>query len=173
MALEIRTREKMQEVLKDPASTGPDSAYYMMRGNPNITTWEPGKYGEEFVKTYGHYHLHNEKETYNFLFGEGVGILQHRGQDGEVDEVRLVKVKQGDKVEVPEGWGHAFANTGNTYLIASDNAPADASHNQNDYLPIKEKKGMAYYFLEKDGKLEVEPNPSYQNLPEPVWIEPN
>ncbi|MDP2671700.1 MAG: glucose-6-phosphate isomerase family protein [bacterium] len=171
MVLETRTKEKIKEVLLNPDSDGPEAAYYILRGRPNITIWEAGKYGEEYVKTYGHYHLHNEKENYTFLFGEGVGVLQHRDQSGEVGEVRLVKVKSGNKVEIPAGWGHAFVNTGKTYLISSDDAPEDASHSQNDYRPIQEKRGMAYYIIEKDGKLEAVPNPNYKNLPEPEWVE--
>ncbi len=162
----------MSEVLFDPSAEGPENAYYMMRGNPNITIWESGKYGSEFVKTYGHYHLHGESEIYKVLFGEGVSIVQHRTKDGSIDEVTLRKVKSGDTVEVPPGdWGHAFANTGETYLITSDDAPNDATHAQNEYLPIKEKRGMAYYILEKDGQVIIEKNPNYQDLPEAKWVE--
>jgi len=174
MALEIRTKEKLKEVLRDPSAQGPDNAYYMMRGIPNITIWEPGFYGQEFNKTYGHYHLHNEPETYQVLFGEGIGILQHRSESGEVYEVRLVKVKQGDTVKVPQGaWGHAFANTGKTYLITSDDARSDASHSQNDYLPVKEKQGMAYYIVTEGGEVKIIPNPNYKNLPDPKWVDPD
>jgi len=172
MALEIRTKEKMMEVLANPSVSGPENAYYMLRGNPNITIWENGKYGNEFIKTYGHYHIHGESETYKVLFGEGISIVQHRTKEDSVDRVDLRKVKAGDIVQVPSGtWGHAFANTGSTYLITSDDAPNDASHAQNDYLPIKEKHGMAYYILEKEGKVIIEKNPNYQNLPQAEWVE--
>ncbi len=173
MALEIRTKEKMSEVLLDPKADGLENAYYMMRGTPNVTIWEPGLYGEEFNKTYGHYHLHNEPETYKVLFGDGVGILQHRNDQNQVDEVRLVKVKPGDTVKVPQGaWGHAFANVGQTYFITTDDASSDASHSQNDYLPMKEKHGMAYYITSVNGEAKAVANSHYQNLPEPKWMDP-
>jgi len=174
MALEIRTKEKMTEVLRDPKAEGPENAYYMMRGKPNITIWEPGSYGSEFNKAYGHYHVHNEPETYQVLFGTGVGILQHRNENNEVDEVRLVKAKAGDTVKVPPGaWGHAFANVGETYFITSDDAPSDASHAQNDYLPIKETGGMAYFIINEGGEVKIVPNPKYKNLPQPKWVDPD
>lgn len=173
MALELRTKEKMQEVLMDPESQGPENAYYMLRGTPNVTVWEVGRYGQEYIKTYGHYHIGNQPETYKILFGQGIGILQHRNGSGEVDEIRLVKAKAGDTVHVPAGpWGHAFVNVGTTYFITEDDAPNDASHAQNDYLPMKDKHGMAYYIVEENDEPKAVPNSHYQNLPEPTWVEP-
>ena len=44
----------------DPNSPGPEIQYHMIRGGTkqrNITIWEPGKIGGEYIKTYGHYHV--------------------------------------------------------------------------------------------------------------------
>ena len=61
-----RTHEKMQEVLMQPEASGPAIHYYMIRGGSNkrnITVWEAGTVGNEYIKTYGHYHLGNLDET--------------------------------------------------------------------------------------------------------------
>ena len=62
-----RTYEKMKEVFMDPTAAGAEIQYHMVRGGSdqrNITIWEPGKVGEEYIKTYGHYHVGNLDETY-------------------------------------------------------------------------------------------------------------
>ncbi len=75
-----RTHEKMQEVLMHPKSPGPKSHYYMIRGGKeikNITVWEFGTIGGEYIKTYGHYHVGNLKETYSILSGEGLNMSSY------------------------------------------------------------------------------------------------
>ena len=55
-----RTHEKMKEVLLHPDAVGPEIHYYMIRGGKikkNITVWETGTVGGEYIKTYGHYHV--------------------------------------------------------------------------------------------------------------------
>src|SRR3989338_5955071 len=74
-----RTHEKMKDVLMDPKATGPAIHYHMIRGGSNkrnITIWETGLVGREYIKTYGHYHLGNLDETYWIVAGEGIALLQ-------------------------------------------------------------------------------------------------
>jgi len=52
----FRTYEKMQEVLMDPRAPGSEIQYHMVRGGTNqrnITVWEPGKVGGEYIKLTG------------------------------------------------------------------------------------------------------------------------
>src|SRR3989344_9369480 len=96
-----RTHEKMREVLMDPNAEGPEVHYHMIRGsnNQNITVWEPGKAGQEYIKTYGHYHVGNLDETYWILYGEGIAVVQKRIEqngkpvDDEIEQVYAVNVK--------------------------------------------------------------------------------
>ena len=91
----------------DPsAGSGPAVHYHMVRGGSdqrNITIWEPGKVGDEYIKTYGHYHVGKLDETYWVLFGEGIVLVQKRAVDGsgnpindEIDQMYAVHVKRGD-----------------------------------------------------------------------------
>ena len=79
-----RTHEKMKEVLMDPQASGPEIHYYMIRGGSekkNITVWENGTVGGEYIKAYGHYHIVDFKEIYWIIEGEGILLLQVRQKD--------------------------------------------------------------------------------------------
>ena len=74
-----RSQTEMKDVLMDPGVSGPEVHYYMIRGGKikkNITVWEVGKIGDEYIKTYGHYHVGDLDETYWVVAGEGVVLLQ-------------------------------------------------------------------------------------------------
>src|SRR3990170_59587 len=99
-----RPHEKMQEVLMVPDGNGPAIHYYMIRGGvdqKNITVWEPGTIGGEYIKTYGNYHVGDLDETYWILFGQGVALLQKLALDAKgnmipnvVEKFQAIKVKQ-------------------------------------------------------------------------------
>src|SRR3989344_9082484 len=83
----VRTHEDMKPVLMNPEASGPEIHYYMIRGGSakqNITIWETGTVGGEYIKTLGHYHVGELSETYWIIHGEGVVLLQKRkaGTDG-------------------------------------------------------------------------------------------
>jgi oxalate decarboxylase/phosphoglucose isomerase-like protein (cupin superfamily) len=128
-----RTHEKMKEVLMDPAAAGPAIHYYMIRGGSkkrNITVWETGVVGGEYIKAYGHYHVDDFIETYTILEGEGILLLQMRkkGPDGafiddEIEWAKAVFVKAGQVIPIPPFAGHLMINTGSTWLTTSDDSP--------------------------------------------------
>src|SRR3989344_8425773 len=115
-----RTNEDMKEVLMDPQSVGPEVHYYMIRGGEeknNITIWETGLVGQEYIKTYGHYHVGDISETYKVIQGEGIVLLQIRKKDAqdipvddEIESFYCLKVKVGDSVFIPSGTAHLVAN---------------------------------------------------------------
>ena len=176
-----RSHEKMQEVLMDPNAKGPSIHYYMIRGGvnqKNITVWEPGTVGEEYIKTYGHYHVGDLDETYWILFGEGVALLQKRAVDEKgneladvIEEFKAIKVKPGDEIYMPSGYGHLVANTGRTYLVTADTSPVDFEEKDPaslpghaDYQPVQQMKGFAYYVVEKNGQPVLKKNPLYKEI---------
>lgn len=177
-----RTHEKMKEVLMTPDAPGPEIHYYMIRGGSNkrnVTVWETGKVGGEYIKTYGHYHIGQLDETYTILQGEGYVIMQERrtGPDGkpiddEIASFKAVKVKAGDSVFIPSGMGHFAVNTGTTWLVTSDDSPVNMEERDSvslpghaDYEPFRKLRGAAYYVIEKDGKPEFVKNPNYKTVP--------
>ncbi len=177
--LAARTHEKMKEVLMHPEAPGPAVHYYMIRGGSgkrNITIWESGTVATEYIKTYGHYHIGNLDETYTILAGEGIALLQKlvvengMPQIDRVEEFKAVKVKAGDSVYMPPGYGHLVANTGPTWLVTSDDSPvfgADDSASMPghaDYEMVRKMRGFAYYVVEKDGVPALVPNPLYKEV---------
>lgn len=155
--IKIRKLEEMREVLMNPEARCPESIYVMIRGKPNITVLMPGKIDQEFTKTYGHYHKDDRSETYKVLFGEGKMLIQNR----DVSDVKLLEMRTGETVVVPEGYAHTMINTGDGPLVTTDDCPSDAETNVNDYGLIKEKRGFAKYVVEEDGEIKTVPNPSY------------
>lgn len=184
-----REHEKMKEVLMHPEAEGPEVHYYMIRGGvdkTNITVWETGTVGGEYIKTYGHYHVGQISETYWILQGEGVVLLQIRkkdqnGQyiDDEIESFYAIKVKKGDSVFLPSGTGHLVANTGKKWLVTSDDSPVNFEEldpvslpGHADYEPIKKLKGFAYYLVGETGQPTLVKNPNYKIIPEPEWLTP-
>ena len=102
-----RTHEKMQEVLMKPDAPGPAIHYYMIRGGSkkrNVTVWESGTVGGEYIKAYGHYHIGALDETYWIILGEGIALLQKMVVENgvpnpeKIEEFKAVRVKPGDSV---------------------------------------------------------------------------
>ncbi len=176
-----RTNEKMREVLMEPDASAPEIHYYMIRGGKdqrNITVWEPGTVGREYIKTYGHYHVGTLSENYWVLFGEGIALLQKRGtgEDGAplpdvIEEFRAIPVKAGDSIFMPEGFGHLIANTGETFFVTADDSPVNFDEanavslpGHADYEPVKQMRGFAYYVVGHEGKPALVKNPRYKEI---------
>lgn len=182
-----RSHEKMKEVLMNPEASGPEVHYYMIRGGTdkkNITVWETGTVGNEYIKTYGHYHVGQLDETYWIVQGEGIVLLQTRkldqsgnSIDDEIETFKAIKIKAGDHVFIPSGTGHLVANTGKTWLVTVDDSPVNFEEadpvslpGHADYEPVKKMKGFAYYVVEENGQPKLVKNPLYKIVP-PAIIE--
>lgn len=176
-----RTHEKMQEVLLHPTAVGPSIHYYMIRGSTkqrNITVWEPGLVGDEYIKTYGHYHVGQLEETYWISFGEGIALEQKRqlnsdGQpiDNSLESFKATPVKAGDSIHFSSGHGHLLVNTGPTFFVTADDSPVYFDDpdpaglpGHADYNPIKKLHGFAYYVVENEGKPALRKNPNYLQI---------
>jgi oxalate decarboxylase/phosphoglucose isomerase-like protein (cupin superfamily) len=186
--LALRTHEKMKEVLMHPEESGPDVHYYMIRGGSdkkNITVWEPGTIGGEYIKAYGHYHVGDLSETYNILEGQGIILLQRCEKDASgnmlIDRIKkfvAVMVKAGDSVFIPSGIGHLLLNIGSAWTATSDDSPVNFSDadpvgmpGHADYESVRKMRGFAYYVVEKDGAPSFVKNPSYVSVPKATIVE--
>lgn len=184
-----RSHEEMKDVLLRPDAEGTEVHYYMIRGGVdkgNITVWETGKVGEEYIKTYGHYHVGQISETYHVVSGEGVVLLQIRKKDSsgnpiddEIENFYAIKMKPGDSVFIPSGTGHLAVNTGGTWLVTTDDSPVNFEEKDPvslpghaDYEPVKKMHGFAYYLVEQNGQPTLVKNQKYKVVPEPQWLTP-
>ncbi len=120
----------------------------------STTVIRPGKVGDEYFMTKGHYHLLGDRtEFYYGLMGEGYLLMQT--SEGEVSAQR---VTPGAMVYVPPYWGHRSMNTGKDNFVMIAVYPADAGY---DYKTIAER-GFASLVVERDGKPQIVPNPKYR-----------
>ncbi len=173
-----RTHEKMLDVLMDPSAEGPAIHYYMIRGGSdkrNVTVWEAGTVGGEYIKTYGHYHVDDLPETYWFVAGEGVALLQKMAvingvpQEDVLDEFKAIRVKAGDVLHIPPRYGHLVANVGKEWFVTIDDSPVATGDSASmpahaDYRAVQRMRGFAYYVVEKDGAPALEKNPLYKEI---------
>lgn len=109
-----------------------------------ITYLYPGKVGNEYMMTKGHYHSNRDRAEYYWgLEGEGMLIL--------MDSLRRVwaeRVFPGSLHYIPGGVAHRMANVGNTLFSFAACWPSDAGHN---YAEIADK-GFAARLVEIDGE---------------------
>ena len=177
-----RDNNKMKEVLYQSDVLGPEIHYYMIRGGKektNITVWECGTVAGEYIKTYGHYHVGNISETYSILQGEGILLLQKRKIDStnqpiddEIESFEAISVKAGDKIFIKPEIGHLIVNTGDTWLVTSDDSPVYPDDvdpigmpGHADYQAIKKMGGFAYFVIKKDNIPTLIKNSNYKTVP--------
>ncbi|MCD6514473.1 MAG: glucose-6-phosphate isomerase [Candidatus Asgardarchaeia archaeon] len=117
------------------------------------TVLYPGKVGDEYYMTKGHYHSkRNRAEVYLCISGNGRMVLQD-----ENGNVIVTKFDPDDIVYVPPYYAHRTVNVGNKPLIFLAIYPSDAGH---DYGTIEEK-GFRKIIIEKNGKPAVIDNPRF------------
>jgi glucose-6-phosphate isomerase len=115
----------------------------------------PGKVGNEYFMTKGHFHTILETaEVYYTLAGEGAMLLENSEGD-----VALHFLMSGRALYVPKRYAHRSVNTGTTPLITFFVFRGDAGH---DYGTI-ETKGYRKLVVEgSNGKPEMIDNPRWR-----------
>jgi len=130
---------------------------YKMDGSDlffGTTTMQPGRVGEEYFMTRGHFHSNREMgEFYCTQSGRGLLLLQNR--DGQSEAVEM---REGSCAFIPPDWGHRSINTSSSPLVFTWFCNVLAG---NDYDAIA-TQGMVSLVVERSGKTEVVPNPYYR-----------
>ena len=113
----------------------------------------PGKIGDEYYMTKGHYHAKADRaEIYYGLQGEGDLLLQTR--DGATNVQHMLP---GVVAYIPAYYAHRTINTGAENFVFLSVYPADSGY---DYARIAEH-GFASLMVERDGKPKLIPNPGF------------
>ena len=108
-----------------------------------ISKLQPGRVGNEFFMTKGHYHtILQTGEIYLGLRGEGFMVM--KTPDGRYNEQAIGR---GKMVYVPPYWAHRSVNTSDEPLVSFCVYPGDAGHNYGD---IVEQGFPRRVFLEAD-----------------------
>jgi glucose-6-phosphate isomerase len=108
------------------------------------TSIHPGKIGDEYFMTKGHYHRRPDtSEVYLGLEGKGCLLIQTVQGDFE-----SIDIEPGVMAYIPPYWGHRMVNTGSIPFVFFAVYPGDAGHNYGDI----ERTGFVKILVEKDGK---------------------
>lgn len=154
-------RQAVEEIL----SSGRNPLIYVvyeisreLRGELNVgcTVIYPGKIGDEYHFTKGHFHSNvMAGEVYIGVSGEGLILMQDKNGAFNVGEIET-----GTIVYVPPGFAHRAVNTGKTELVFLAIYPSDTGH---DYETIM-RTGFAKIVVERGGRPTLIDNPNYRRI---------
>jgi oxalate decarboxylase/phosphoglucose isomerase-like protein (cupin superfamily) len=123
----------------------------------NIYLMEPNLAGIEFVKSKA-----TKCKTYPRLFEiiyGGGNVLLQKYVEADENKVYRLQVKKGSKFIVPPGYSVCLINTRQAAtLIALEISPRNA----RTRVVLEDKRGMSYYIIRKNAKVEVVRNPAYK-----------
>lgn len=113
-----------------------------------ISRLQPGRVGDEFFMTKGHYHTVSETaEVYLCLRGEGIMVM--KTSEGHAREERMARQRL---VYVPPHWAHRSVNTGAEPLVSLCVYPGEAGHNYGDIVD----QGFPQRVIYKNGEVVIE-----------------
>jgi glucose-6-phosphate isomerase len=120
-----------------------------------ISIVHPGKVGDEYYMTKGHFHTVLETgEIYYCLKGRGFMVMETLEGEWAVEELRA-----GGVLYVPPRWAHRSVNSGDSEdLITFFVYPGNAGH---DYGTIEEQ-GFRKLVLEREGRPAIIDNPRWR-----------
>lgn len=128
----------------------PEVAGELLHG---LSIVRPGKIGDEFYMTKGHFHnIKETSEVYYCLRGEGYMVMETPEGDWSVEPFKPQSV-----LYVPPRWAHRSVNTGNEDLVFFFVYPGNAGH---DYGSI-EKQGFRKLVVEREGQPAIIDNPRW------------
>jgi len=132
-------------------NTNPEKSGELQFGTSIV---HPGKVGEEYFMTKGHFHsILETSEAYYCLKGKGIMMMED--PEGNWEAADLVP---GVVLYVPPRWAHRSINIGDEDLITYFVYPGDAGH---DYGTI-ETMGFRKLVVERNEKAEIIDNPRWK-----------
>lgn len=132
----------------------------------DLTVIPAGKLGAEFIKTSGHYHPIKPgtdieyPELYYVISGQATYLMQKHEEDGSISDVIISRVKPGEAIIMPLGYGHVTINELDETLVMANWVESSFSSVYGDF----EKKRGAAYYLNSDGN--IAKNPKYDDVAE-------
>ncbi len=155
----VRRMRDLKSVFSDQASfekTSPDKLVYEVESYLpveagtdgglffGITQIHPGKVGDEYFMTKGHFHkISDRAEFYWGIVGEGMLILMDTFRNTWAE-----KMYPGSLHFIPGSTAHRTANTGNTILSFGACWPSDAGHDYETIIQL----GFSKILVQENGK---------------------
>ncbi|MDD5606548.1 MAG: glucose-6-phosphate isomerase family protein [Candidatus Pacebacteria bacterium] len=166
--MEIRYLKDLEKVVFDEKwfKSAPNTElYYMFRGEKeknglryDITVFNEGSLGQEFIKTKGHKHYQKIGELYIVLQGKAIFLMQ-KNDNKTVQDVYFVLAKKNDVVIIPPEYGHVTYNASLKRKLKIANWVSKKC--TNEYVFFEKMQG-ACYFLTKNGWIK---NIKYKKIP--------
>ncbi len=189
-----RALDELRPTLADPTANGPDPAYFMYRGigrlsalatngcrrynwRYDVTVFPFGQYGDEYLRTIGHYHPPAEgtstayPEVYEVLSGTALFVLQrvddYRAgpEKARVQDLILLRAEVGEKAMMLPGYGHWTVNVAAEPLIVS-NWICDGF--ESHYDSARAAHGPCCYVVAGENGPTLSRNPLYRHPPADV-----
>ena len=137
-----------------------------------------GLLGIEYIKTHVYFSPIDFGEAkvssiIEMLFGNLYILMQKNAPKDDlefytkVESGYLVKLKQGDRFEIPEGFLYTFVNASENNAIFTK---VYKKCSVIDYTSLRKERGLAYYCIRKNGRQEIVHNPYYKNTPNIVEL---
>jgi len=160
----IKTAKDLRPVLMEHSKIQVKTPYYLITDKEQVIfVVSPGRNGAEFNKIIGYLSNFPGMQIYQCLYGSGILLMQRNDESGEAKEFKMVTFSFGKQVVVPVGWAMCLVNTGSGLLVVLRSVLDEKFQNSK---PIIEKKGLAYYVVEKKGEITFEQNPNYNIHPQ-------
>jgi glucose-6-phosphate isomerase len=137
-----------------------DNSQGEIKGNNlrmNIYLMKPNLAGIEFTKSKAT-RCSKYPRLFEIVYGGGSILLQKYISPIENKFYRL-QVKKGSKILVPPNYSICLVNTRQTSTVI---ALEISSRDANTRVVLEEKRGMSYYIIRKNAKVEIVRNPSYK-----------
>lgn len=129
-----------------------------------------GLLGIEFIKTHVFYSQYCEGKCgaiIEVLYGNLTVIIQKNREKEDpyefetyVDDINIITLKRGEKLVIPSGYYYTFVNTGIVPVIFSKLVSKGSV--QIDYNTLRRERGLAYFLISKNAKIEIVANPKYK-----------
>jgi len=181
--VERRMLDSIRPSLMDPTCTGPEVVYAiamdvgqtkdreeLIRRNLLYGTvlYAKGRLGDEPIRSQGHIHAvsascnESTPEVYEIWSGKAVIYMQESAKDN-CGRCFAVEGLPGDIILVPPGWAHATISADPDQPLAFGAwCVRDYGF---DYKEVRAHRGLAYFPILADGKLQWRHNPAYDADP--------
>lgn len=129
-----------------------------------------GLLGIEFIKTHIYQSTFVENKYHcmvELLSGEMMVVMQKNAEKEDifqtetyVDDMVIVKLVPGEQLAIPTGYMYTFVNVGLAPVVFAKICNKDQT--SMDYAELKKERGLAYYIISKNAKVEAVANPKYK-----------
>ncbi|HLD41023.1 MAG TPA: glucose-6-phosphate isomerase family protein [Candidatus Omnitrophota bacterium] len=130
----------------------------------DLTLLSPGRIGKHLPMTLGVYPRDGRTKLYEVISGQAWFLLQKENKDDcrIIDDVILLKAREGEKIILPPGYGHVLINPGKDDLVAACFSSRALICESQKYL--RAKGGVYFIFKDNLGEF-FQPNPFYREVP--------